>query len=208
MTYIEPKPHKFFERHLDNNLDDLSKYLLKQYERIEKGEIIKGKLFTDGMFSETNSDSTMHWRSYNAFQFYNQSINKLYKEVVSMAKEACEYHGINFEEQNYYTQSWFNINYSKTGKLDWHNHGKGTEGAPFFHGYYCVSAEPSNTHYRVRGKEIVNVNKNNRAVLAEMNYPHAMADWDWDGPRITIAYDLVPLKYIVKEWEQHWIPVS
>jgi hypothetical protein len=36
-----------------------------------------------------------------------------------------------------------------------------------------------------------------------------MADWDWEGPRITLAYDVVPLRFIpkTKEWEQHWIPL-
>jgi hypothetical protein len=42
-------------------------------------------------------------------------------------------------------QGWFNINEARNGKLDWHDHGP--DGSPHFHGYYCVSAEPSITHY-------------------------------------------------------------
>lgn len=34
-------PHKFFERNLDSNLDDLSLFLGKQYDRIKNGEILK-----------------------------------------------------------------------------------------------------------------------------------------------------------------------
>lgn len=201
------KEHKFFERYLDNDLDDLSKFLQFQYKRIENGELIKGELNKNGAFSESGSITTSNWYQYNAFQFYHPSINKLFKSIVSMAKEACEYYEVDFEAQNYYTQAWFNINYAKTGKLDWHNHGSGT-GAPFFHGYYCVNAEPSVTHYKILGEEIDNINKNNRAVLAEMSHPHAMGDWDWDGPRITIAYDVVPFNNITHHWEQHWIPIS
>ena len=127
-----------------------------------------------------------------------------------MTKEACNYYGIDFYEQQYMIQGWFNINYNKKGKLDWHDHGP--TGAPNFHGYYCVNAEPSITHYKIDGiHEVENINKNNRAILSEMTHPHAMADWDWDGPRITVAYDLLPLQEVKKVFslhdEQHWIPL-
>ena len=106
-------------------------------------------------------------------------------------------------------QGWFNINYTKKGKLDWHDHGPG--GAPYFHGYYCVKAEPSSTYYNVFEKQVENKNFDNRAILSEMGHPHAMADWDWDGPRVTIAYDLLPLDVLLKlgqDSEQHWIPFA
>ena len=122
-----------------------------------------------------------------------------------MTIEACDHYGLKFDLEQFMVQGWFNINYNKKGKLDWHEHGG--NGAPHFHGYYCVNAEPSTTHYRVFDKEIENINKNNRAILSETGHPHAMADWDWDGPRITIAYDVIPLRFIPKEWEQHWIPM-
>jgi hypothetical protein len=150
----------------------------------------------------------MKWRQYNVFQFHSEGIYNLYSAIREMALEACEYYGVDFKETQYMVQGWFNINHTKKGKLDWHDHGPW--GAPEFHGYYCVSAEPSITHYRVFDKEVENHNKNNRAILSEMGHPHAMADWDWDGPRITIAYDLVPLKNLIKfakDQEQHWIPL-
>jgi len=200
------KEQKFFERYLDNDLQDLATYLKYQYGRIENGELIKGELDKSGAFSQSGSITTQNWYQYNAFQFYYPPINKLFKSVVSMVKEACEYYEIDFESQNYYTHAWFNINYSDGGKLGWHDHGP--SGAPLFHGYYCVNAEPSVTHYKVFGKTIDNINKNNRAMLTEMSHPHAMGDWDWEGPRITIAYDVVPLDQVTQQWEQHWIPLS
>jgi hypothetical protein len=125
-----------------------------------------------------------------------------------MTQEACEYYEIDFDRQKFMVQGWFNITHSGKGKLDWHDHGP--SGAPNFHGYYSVSAEPSTTHYRVFDKEIENHNVNNRAILSEMGHPHAMADWDWEGPRITVAYDLTPLadlKRFGMDQEQHWIPL-
>lgn len=198
--------HKFFERSLDNNLSTLSSFLTQQYDRIKNGEILKNDQNQKTLWDSSGSITTSKWNKYNVFQFYHPSIHKLFKAVRSMTVEACEYYNIKFEDQQFWVQGWFNVNYNHIGKLDWHEHGG--PGAPWFHGYYCVNAEPSITHYKVFDKEIENHNKNNRAILSETGHPHAMADWDWDGPRITIAYDVIPFKGIMHEWEQHWIPLA
>ena len=198
-------PQKFFERHLNNDLEDLSSYLLGEYQRIENGEILKSSREQDALWSESHSESTINWNKYNAFQFYHPAIHRLVAAVKDMTQEACDYYGLNFLEEQFYVQSWFNVNYAHKGKLDWHEHGG--FGAPCFHGYYAVKAEPSTTHYQVFGEYKENINKDNRAVISETGHPHAMADWSWDGPRITIAYDVFPLRFIHKEWEQHWIPL-
>ena len=72
-------------------------------------------------------------------------------------------------------------------------------GAPWFHGYYCVNAEPSSTFYQINGDEsnvFENINKNNRAILSETGHPHGRDDWFQEKPRITIAYDISPLTLI------------
>jgi hypothetical protein len=204
------QPHKFFERYLDNDLDNLANELMKRYEQIEQRKI-------DGITEVTNKDlwlssnsvSTMKWREYNVFQFNIPEIYNLYTAVADMVREACEHYELDFDEEQFMIQGWFNINYTKKGKLDWHEHGG--HGAPDFHGYYAVKAEPSITHYKVFDTEVENYNKNNRAILSEMGHPHAMADWDWDGPRITVAYDVTPLRYLMKygsHHEQHWVPLQ
>lgn len=198
------KEHRFFDRLLSNDLQILSSDLLDRYKQIESSS----QLGASDVWKASNSISTIKWKDYNVFQFHSTEIYNLYKAVRDMTKEACEYYELDFDKQNYMLQGWFNINYSKNGKLDWHDHGP--QGAPTFHGYYCVNAEPSITHYRVFDKDVENLNVNNRAILSEMGHPHAMADWDWDGPRITIAYDLIPLENIkrfAKDQEQHWIPL-
>ena len=106
---------------------------------------------------------------------------------------------------------WFNINNAEVGKLNWHDHGGPF--APHFHGYYCVNAEPSITHYKLFNDDnqiVDNVNKNNRLIVSEMGHPHAMGDWQWSGPRITVAYDIEPLESLISNnmtVEQHWIPL-
>jgi len=203
------QPHKFFERFLDNNLIVLSSELQDRYTKIEQAKLIGvSPVGENEHWKQSNSVSTMKWRQYNVFQFHSTGIYNLYKALRSMTIEACDYYGLDFDKEQFMVQGWFNITHSGKGKLDWHDHGP--NGAPNFHGYYSVSAEPSTTHYLVFDKETENNNINNRAVLSEMGHPHAMADWDREGPRITIAYDIIPLRDLQKfamKQEQHWIPL-
>ena len=130
------QPHKFFEKYLDNDLENLSKELQIRYEKIKSAEVLGVTPTTDfESWQESNSVSTMKWRQYNVFQFHIPEIYNLFLALRDMAKEACEYYDIDFAKQQYMVQGWFNINSNdKGGKLDWHDHGPG--GAPFFHGYY------------------------------------------------------------------------
>jgi hypothetical protein len=205
------QPHKFFERFLDNDLGQLARELQVRYDLIEQAKVAGVTPVSDNeLWKSSNSISTMKWQQYNVFQFHIPGVRRLYDAVSEMVKEACDYYEIDFTEQQFMLQGWFNINHAHNGKLDWHEHGP--SGAPNFHGYYCVSAEPSETHYITTNQERkVNVNKNNRAVLSEMGHPHAMGDWDWDGPRITVAYDVMPFTDIMHHGigqEQHWVPLS
>lgn len=204
------QPHKFFERYLNNDLNSLSFKLQDRYEKIKAAEV-RGvsPMGNNEIFVDSNSISTIKWREYNVFQFHIEEVYNLYRAVGEMVREACDYYSLDFDKQKFMLQGWFNINYSHSGKLDWHEHGG--RGAPDFHGYYCVNAEPSTTHYRVFDNNVENHNVNNRAILSEMGHPHAMGDWDWEGPRITIAYDVIPLEMLITHaphQEQHWIPLA
>ena len=208
------KEHKFFERNLDNNLEDLTSELTDRYSMIKNVEI-EGvtPVGENEVWKSTGSVSTMKWREYNVFQFHIEGIYNLYQSISDMMKEACDYYDIDFVKSKYMMQGWFNINNAKDGKLDWHDHSAPGDFAPLFHGYYCVNAEPSSTYYMLfndPSKVVENPNRNNRAILSEMGHPHAQGDWSWDGPRITVAYDIVPfdrIKTYPKDQEQHWIPL-
>ena len=208
------KEHKFFERNLDNNLEDLTSELTDRYSMIKNVEI-EGvtPVGENEVWKSTGSVCTMKWREYNVFQFHIEGIYNLYQSISDMMKEACDYYDIDFVKSKYMMQGWFNINNAKDGKLDWHDHSAPGDFAPLFHGYYCVNAEPSSTYYMLfndPSKVVENPNRNNRAILSEMGHPHAQGDWSWDGPRITVAYDIVPfdrIKTYPKDQEQHWIPL-
>jgi hypothetical protein len=212
MKSSNKKPHKFFEKYLNIDTDRLANYLLKQYDRIENQTLrgISDLNVKKDLWITSQSRSTIKWQDYNVFQFYNEDIYDLFINIRNTLKEACDYYDVDYYKEKFLIQGWFNVNYNKKGKLDWHDHGP--SGAPFFHGYYCVKAEPSRTHYRINNAdEVININKDNRLILSEMGHPHAMADWEWDGPRITIAYDIIPLRTLVNPnrgvVEQHWFPL-
>ena len=203
------QPHRFFERYLDNDLQKLTKELEHRYKLIEEAKVTGVTPVKENeIWKSSNSVSTMKWRQYNVFQFHIEEVYNLFLAISDMVKEACDYYDIDFEAEKFMIQGWFNINHAKKGKLDWHEHGPG--GAPNFHGYYCVNAEPSITYYKAFDNFVENYNTNNRAILSEMGHPHAMGDWDWEGSRITIAYDVIPLRDIIRfgvDQEQHWIPL-
>lgn len=194
------KNHKFFERYLNNDLSALTAQLL------EAKEVVATLPSKHDYFASSGSVSTEKWNDYNVFQFYSPELHSLYKGIEEMVREACEYYELDFDNQKYYVQGWFNVNNKGKGKLDWHDHSNG-EFVPLFHGYYCVKAEPSITYYKVNGEVVENHNKDNRAILSEMGHPHAMGDWDWEGDRITIAYDVIPLERLIGLQPQHWIPL-
>jgi hypothetical protein len=207
----DSKPQKFFERFLDNDLDYVSDRLKLEYSRIEKLEM-HGILPHDDdkdIFTYSKSLSTHKSREYNAFQMYYPFMHELFSAVVDMTREACEYYEIDYNSEQWMAQAWFNINSREKGaKLEWHDHLDKNIKVPAFHGYYSVNAEMK-----------VNDNKNNRAVMSMVGYQHAMGPWEWEGERITIAYDVIPLKIMTQEafldadmkdepfWEQHYFPL-
>lgn len=217
------KPQKFFERYLDNDLDYVTERLKVEYERIAKGEMWGIQEHSDELdiFTYSKSYSTQKSREYNAFQMYYPFMHELFSAVVDMTREACEYYDIDYNSEQWMAQAWFNINSrAKGAKLEWHDHMDPNIKVPAFHGYYSVNAEPSETHYMVNDEIKINHNRNNRAILSMVGFQHAMGPWDWEGERITIAYDVMPLRVIHQEaflnaemkpherfWEQHYFPL-
>lgn len=226
---LQKYPHKFFYRDLNLNLKEISDILKLEYKRIEKAEmrgvrLLDNKNPENEIFKESKSISTMKSREYNAFQMYYPFITELYSAVVDMVLEACKYYNLDYNSEHWMCQAWFNINKKENGgRLHFHDHIDVTHKGKYlaFHGYYSVNAEPSITTYKIDNGIIKqNQNKNNRALLSAVGFPHAMEEWNWDGERITIAYDIVPLKYYNQLsylnsdrknhedfWEQHWFPL-
>jgi hypothetical protein len=207
---IKPS-HKFFERYLNNDLDDLFLYLDNKVDEMLSGQFLDIPKEELSKFNKINGPSTQLGKYYNIFTFKHEGINNLRSALKEIIIEACDYYGLNFDDLEFYINGWFNLDY-KTHKnssgvnplkneMFFHDHMQG-EGAPVFHGYYCVNAEPSSTFYKINGESIFeNVNKNNRAIVSETGHPHGRDDWFEEKPRITIAYDISPKdRYINSRW--------
>jgi hypothetical protein len=209
----DPKPqHVFFDAFLDNDLDELKQYLMNIHQDMLLGKFYGVSIDNVPKYNELGGGTpTQLGDRYNLFTFENESILKLKSKLKETILEACEYYGIDFELSNYYINGWFNVDFGlKYGNApydpdNWdgfHDHMDG-KGAPVFHGYYCVNAEPSSTYYLInRETPFENVNKNNRLIVSETGHPHGIGNWEWDGPRITIAYDISPYKegYVGEKW--------
>lgn len=210
------KEHKFFTRDLSIDLSRLLTWTIDLDDRIRSGELEIGasKEMLDVYRNRTSGAGTALLSHYNIFEMGNPDLNILKNAINSALLEACEYYGIDYDSEEWYLHGWYNRN-DKDGMWDvspidnedkWHEHMNGV-GAPVFHGYYCVNAEPSVTVYKIfkNPENIkVNVNKNNRMVLSEVGHPHGMGNWRVDDQRITLAYDVAPRAYISDEDAQTW----
>ena len=204
--------HKFFERHLDADLESLEKFLLFKEQKIRDGKFLGISAEDAAEADKSHCMATALSPKYNVFQLHHPDLHTLMKAIRDMTLEACEYYGVDFEEEQYYLQGWFNCDekseFENNDPNLLHDHCGGS-GIPFFHGYYCVNAEPSVTHYQINRETMFdNVNKNNRAILSEVGHPHRKGSWSSDSRRITIAYDMLPLRFLDMDDElQHWIPL-
>lgn len=203
------KKHKFFESYLDVDVNALSSYIMSLKDKI-----------ANGLIDNIDSESLKKARDlhdlgslYNVFQFHNIEVNKLYRALRKLMIEVCEYYDLNFDDEQFMIQGWINTQGIKDPELskDTHYHDHlGGSGAPNFHGYYCINAEPSSTFYKIGGHSgniVENINKNNRLIISETGHPHGIGPWHKDEPRITIAYDISPLRIMGGDKEQHWIPL-
>lgn len=213
------KEHRFFDKIVQNNNEDFYIYLENLYS-----DIVKNNLFRlpEEQFKRYSGQplgaATQLGNYYNIFQFINPNIVRLYDALSSTLNDACNYYEIDREKQKYMIHGWFNLDYPNKetdekispikNSSHFHDHSGGF-GAPWFHGYYCVNAEPSTTYYKIGGTDGVlfeNHNKNDRLVLSETGHPHGRDDWYQSKPRITVAYDITPLEFLGDPFHINQIP--
>ena len=211
---------KIFESLLSINLDSLKEYLDTKHDEILSNTLKEDNLLTDLLvkkYNKLNNAPTKLNKKYNLFKSNNPIVKEMYDELKKLTKTACSHYGYDFDKQNYMVRAWFNYDIKSINGKEYsplknsrffHDH-LGGLGAPDFHGYYCVDAEPSITYYKVDEDEIFsNTNKNNRMILCANGFSHGRDDWYEDQPRITIAYDVVPFSRLVSlgiENNPNWI---
>lgn len=211
------KEHKFFEVIMENDLDELSNFLSEKQDDILDGKVPGIPKEELSKYNKINGATTQLGNYYNIFDkeyFGHDALRDLHRELRGAMKIAAEYYDIDYDTEDYMIHGWYNLDFksdSETGVSplknpdNFHDHMNG-EGAPFFHGYYCINAEPSSTYYKIGGKDgelFENINKNNRAIISETGHPHGRDDWNYEKPRITLAYDIAPRGHNTND--QTWI---
>ena len=220
------KEHKFFEVVMENDLVELNSFLIKKQEEILAGSIPGIPSEELLKYDKLNGVTTQLSRYYNIFDkefFGHDALRDLHRELRGVMKSAAKYYEIDYDDSQYMIHGWFNLDFASSSEggvsplknmKHFHDH-MGGEGAPVFHGYYCVNAEPSITYYKIGGHDGIpfeNINKNNRAIVSETGHPHGRDDWYDEKPRITIAYDIAPFKSSERDqiWADemsNWIPL-
>lgn len=182
--------------------------------------------YTSDPNSDYSGQSTLTTQLYSQYNFLTAlflETNKFYFEIQKFFKESYDV------KEQYMIQCWLNF-YRKGEFIDWHRHWpmdvKG------YHGFLCVSCEPSKTTYRLPAKHGVQIpteliektewetvdveSKNGLLVLSESaGDMHRTWPWEYDEPRITIAFDMIPAKRLEKiaatltkpNYINHWIPI-
>ena len=144
--------------------------------------------------------SEMHML-YNIFNFPDSELHKL---LQNMGRSFASI----LKEDQYYLRSWVNL-FSKGTSIPWHNHWEPEFKA--YHGFYCVRTEgekPSHTEYKIPGESntIIVPSMNSKVVIGKSeNDKHRSSPWENDGYRVTIAFDIIPLKALrpVQDYFSH-----
>lgn len=203
MKDVTGKPHKFFESMLLPNDKIVQDFAQEWYEYLKKKRPEMGKALN---YREDADGSAMmeFILAENVLGHYHPVANQILSAVRELTIEACKYYEIDYKAEQYYIHAW--LNYAKGPrtvfddqiKLD--DHGWNPK---HFHGYYAINAEPSITFYELDEPYTEHPtglypleNKNGRVLLSMNGYQHGVGSWLKEEPRITLAYNIMPLAHV------------
>ena len=190
-----------YTKQLDLNLDDMHNANVCMHDIIMKNFYND----TDGhAYSGAAAKTTKVYDRYNVFLYPYHAYYNLYNSIKNMFYEVAE------PTEPHYMQAWLNV-YESGEYIDWHGHWDAQFKA--WHGFYCadVETESSHTLYKIPcTKDIIKINSvNNLLVLGKSeNDKHKSSEWHSSHPRVTIAFDIIPLSKISEsEMINHYIPI-
>ena len=146
--------------------------------------------------------TTKLFKEYNFFTFASPEILKLYSEILKQVTPVID------PSKQYVMQAWLNV--FRAGEfIDWHSHWEPTLGA--YHGFYCLNVGKSQTYYRfTSNKETIHTVNDTDGLIVfgkSAGDEHKSSEWYETEPRITIAFDIVPVESIKEQFIiNHYIP--
>jgi len=146
--------------------------------------------------------TTKLFREYNFFTFTSPEILALYSKLVTHLTPLID------PKRQYVMQAWLNI-YRSGQFIDWHTHWESELGA--YHGFYCLNVGDSKTHYRFDAdkEKVYTVDDKDGLIVfgKSAGDEHKSSEWNETDPRITIAFDLIPVESIKEQFIiNHYIP--
>ncbi len=135
---------------------------------------------------------------YNLFAFPCNQLSELY---MNMAKTF----GQVMRPGKYYIRAWVNL-FPKNKNIDWHSHWDAKYKT--YHGFYCVNTEGEHASYtdyavpELIGENVCRIKSyDGLCVLGKSERDkHMSSPWLNDGkPRVTIAFDVIPLEALRPE---------
>jgi hypothetical protein len=180
---------------------NLNTAVIKQSCMLLRRNVIKKIINNQGestVVGEKGPKTTQLYTGYNLLLHPYDGFHELYHEIKNMF---WELQPIN----KYYMQCW--LNYYNPGEYaDWHWHYPA--GLNCWHGFYCLDVGQSKTTYIFEEKQFDITGENNMLIIGRSENDRHRT-YPQDSVRITIAFDIVPQKYIQKNGMliNHWIPL-
>lgn len=166
-------------------------------------KLLKSKFTVDENISSSyGTVTTKLFKEYNFFTFASPEILKLYSELVKHLTPLVD------PSRQYVMQAWVNV-YRAGQFIDWHTHWEPELGA--YHGFYCLNVGESQTHYRFTSnkEKIYTVDDSDGLIVfgKSAGDEHKSSEWHETEPRITIAFDVIPVESIKEQFIiNHYIP--
>ena len=173
--------------------------------------------FIGSTFAKTdtfNGNSTLLTKLYTRYNFLMYplpGVHELYRNIRDVFNNSYyEYFGYE-NNRPHFIQCWLNY-YWRGDFIDWHGHWPSEYNA--WHGFFCVNVEPqSSTLYKWKDSEqIIEVPSQNGLMVMGISDQdkHRSTEWNQQAPRITVAFDIVPVDNASIRPEQyinHWLPI-
>ena len=169
-----------------------------QLDNIDNETLFNKCLVMEDIIIQTTPTAEKGWygnltsaknQSYNLFTFPVKELHQLYEAMVKNISPLLD------KDTSYVLKSWMNV-YRKGDKVSWHAHWPPE--CKVWHGFYCVNVgkNESATNYKIPGiKEIINVPSVDGLLVVGKSDDdrHSSTEWQGDKPRITLAFDIIPM---------------
>jgi hypothetical protein len=147
------------------------------------------------------SKTTAAYSQYNLLTMPLRPFQDLYYSMAAVMKPGLP-------DETHMLQCWLNV-FRRDEHIDWHGHWHKKYRA--IHGFYCVNVTPSFTEYEydhLPGEVYKVESKEGLLVFGKSNGDHHRSSpWqDYNNPRVTIAFDIVPIATMDKVYLNHFLP--